>query len=206
LWTEKPLRLHDDSSSIRAWTCGWNLAPSPKVWTTDTEKTVERRLPGIPRSADPASDLHAQPEAGGRDAARKGRWASAARPPDDGSSVGASPAAGGPSAGGRGLHTTLVQLHDLPFDGPLFRALAATDEAFENLAAGRVPNPLTRRRLVKELLERDLTAEERCADPDEASPYVVRSCGWPSSPSWSGAEPPSLAGPRRELIRSPHSP
>ena len=38
------------------------------------EETVERRLPRIPRSVGPATDLHAQPEAGGRDAGSKRRW------------------------------------------------------------------------------------------------------------------------------------
>jgi hypothetical protein len=42
----------------------------------------------------------------------------------------------------------------------LSRALATTDEAFQNLAAGRVPNPLPLRRVVTEILERDLAAEE----------------------------------------------
>jgi hypothetical protein len=53
------------------------------------------------------------------------------------------------------------------------RALAATDEAFQNLAAGRVPNPLPLRRLVTELLERSLTSEELWADPGEAPAYAV---------------------------------
>jgi hypothetical protein len=56
----------------------------------------------------------------------------------------------------------------------LSRALAATDEAFQNLAAGRVPNPLPLRRLVTELLERDLSAEEMWAEPPgDAPPYAV---------------------------------
>jgi hypothetical protein len=56
----------------------------------------------------------------------------------------------------------------------LSRALAATDEAFQNLAAGRVPNPLPLRRLVTELLERDLGAEELWVDPPaDASPYAA---------------------------------
>lgn len=53
------------------------------------------------------------------------------------------------------------------------RAVAATDEAFQNLAAGRVPNPLPLRRLVTELLERDLAAEELWAEPPEAPPYAL---------------------------------
>lgn len=53
------------------------------------------------------------------------------------------------------------------------RALAATDEAFQNLAAGRVPNPLPLRRLVTELLERDLATEELWAERGEASPYAI---------------------------------
>jgi len=53
------------------------------------------------------------------------------------------------------------------------RALGATDEAFQNLAAGRVPNPLPLRRLVTELLERDLATEELWAEPGEAPPYAI---------------------------------
>lgn len=53
------------------------------------------------------------------------------------------------------------------------RALAATDEAFQNLAAGRVPNPLPLRRLVTELLERGAAIEELWVDPAEASPYAL---------------------------------
>jgi hypothetical protein len=53
------------------------------------------------------------------------------------------------------------------------RALAATDEAFQNLAAGRVPNPLPLRRLVTELLERDSRSEELWADPAEGPPYAL---------------------------------
>lgn len=48
------------------------------------------------------------------------------------------------------------------------RALAAIDEAIQNLFAGRVPNPLPLRRLVTELLESDLRAEELWADQGEA--------------------------------------
>jgi len=56
----------------------------------------------------------------------------------------------------------------------LARALAATDEAFQNLAAGRAPNPLPLRRLVAEILERDLSAEELWAEPPgEAPRYAV---------------------------------
>lgn len=40
------------------------------------------------------------------------------------------------------------------------RAVAAVDEAFQNLAAGRVPNPLPLRRIVTELLQRDLAEED----------------------------------------------
>jgi hypothetical protein len=54
----------------------------------------------------------------------------------------------------------------------LTRALAAADEAFQNLAAGRVPNPLPLRRLVTELLERDLTAEDLWGDLPEGSPLA----------------------------------
>jgi len=53
------------------------------------------------------------------------------------------------------------------------RALAAADEAFQNLAAGRVPNPLPLRRLVTELLERDPAGEQLWADPAEAPPYAL---------------------------------
>jgi HD domain len=52
------------------------------------------------------------------------------------------------------------------------RALVATDEAFQNLAAGRVPNPLPLRRVVAELLERDLAEEELWVEPEGASPYA----------------------------------
>jgi hypothetical protein len=55
----------------------------------------------------------------------------------------------------------------------LTRAIAATDEAFQNLAAGRVPNPLPLRRIVTELLERDASAEELWLDPPEAPPYAL---------------------------------
>jgi hypothetical protein len=47
----------------------------------------------------------------------------------------------------------------------LARALATTDEAFQNLAAGRVPNPLPLRRLVTELLERGFVNEDLWIDP-----------------------------------------
>jgi hypothetical protein len=53
------------------------------------------------------------------------------------------------------------------------RALTATDEAFQNLAAGRVPNPLPLRRLVTELLERDPSTEELWTEPAEAPPYAL---------------------------------
>jgi hypothetical protein len=62
----------------------------------------------------------------------------------------------------------LSERHDL-----VPRALAAIDEAFQNLAAGRVPNPLPLRRLVAELLERDLTDEELWHDPPNA-PALAR--------------------------------
>ena len=48
------------------------------------------------------------------------------------------------------------------------RALAAIDEAYQNLFAGRVPNPLPLRRVVTELLEADLAAEELWTDPPQA--------------------------------------
>jgi HD domain len=53
------------------------------------------------------------------------------------------------------------------------RALAAADEAFQNLAAGRVPNPLPLRRLVTELLERDPASEELWAEPPDAPAYAL---------------------------------
>jgi hypothetical protein len=53
------------------------------------------------------------------------------------------------------------------------RALAATDEAFQNLAAGRVPHPLPLRRLVTELLEQATAGEELWADTAEGPPYVL---------------------------------
>jgi hypothetical protein len=53
------------------------------------------------------------------------------------------------------------------------RALAAAEEAFQNLAAGRVPNPLPLRRLVTELIERGSAAEELWSDPAEAPPYAL---------------------------------
>ncbi|MCG6924324.1 MAG: hypothetical protein LJF30_03265 [Acidobacteria bacterium] len=54
----------------------------------------------------------------------------------------------------------------------LTRALAATDEAFQNLAAGRVPNPLPLRRIVTELLERDLGDPELWGDLPEGPPFA----------------------------------
>jgi hypothetical protein len=53
------------------------------------------------------------------------------------------------------------------------RALTATDEAFQNLAAGRVPNPLPLRRLVSELLERDPCSEELWAESEAAPPHAL---------------------------------
>ena len=53
------------------------------------------------------------------------------------------------------------------------RALAATDEAFQNLAAGRVPNPLPLRRIVAELLERDPASEDMWTEPAGAPPYAL---------------------------------
>jgi len=57
--------------------------------------------------------------------------------------------------------------------GFLSRALAATDEAFQNLAAGRVPNPLPLRRVVTELLERGVADEQLWADPDGVPPHAL---------------------------------
>ncbi len=54
----------------------------------------------------------------------------------------------------------------------LTRALAVTDEAFQNLAEGRVPNPLPLRRIVTELLERDLSAEELWGALPEGPPFA----------------------------------
>ena len=53
------------------------------------------------------------------------------------------------------------------------RVLAATDEAFGNLAAGRVPNPLPLRRIVSEILRRDLASEELWHEPADASPWAM---------------------------------
>ncbi len=61
----------------------------------------------------------------------------------------------------------VAERHDL-----IPRALSAIDEAFQNLAAGRVPNPLPLRRLVTELLERDLAAEELWEDPQGAPAFA----------------------------------
>jgi hypothetical protein len=55
----------------------------------------------------------------------------------------------------------------------LSRAIEVTDEAFQNLAAGRVPNPLPLRRVAAELLERDLGDEELWREPPGASPYAM---------------------------------
>lgn len=52
------------------------------------------------------------------------------------------------------------------------RALSATDEAFQNLAKGRVPNPLPLRRVVAEMLERGFAAEELWLDRPEAPAYA----------------------------------
>ncbi len=55
----------------------------------------------------------------------------------------------------------------------LERALTATDEAFQNLAAGRMPNPLPLRRLAAELIEQGLGAEELWVDPPDAPPFAL---------------------------------
>lgn len=52
------------------------------------------------------------------------------------------------------------------------RALAATDEAFQNLAAGRVPNPLPLRRVVTEMLEQGFFAEPLWLERAEAPGYA----------------------------------
>jgi hypothetical protein len=52
------------------------------------------------------------------------------------------------------------------------RAIAATDEAFQNLAKGRVPNPLPLRRIVTELLERGFGDEELWLDRRDAPAYA----------------------------------
>jgi hypothetical protein len=52
------------------------------------------------------------------------------------------------------------------------RALSATDEAFQNLAAGRVPNPLPMRRIVSEMLERGFAAEELWVERPDAPAYA----------------------------------
>ena len=53
------------------------------------------------------------------------------------------------------------------------RAVAAADEAFQNLGAGRVPNPLPLRRVVSELLRRDLGEEDLWIDPAGAPAHAV---------------------------------
>jgi len=53
------------------------------------------------------------------------------------------------------------------------RATAAVDEAFQNLAAGRVPNPLPLRRIVSELLRLDLRREELWFEPEAAPSHAV---------------------------------
>jgi hypothetical protein len=52
------------------------------------------------------------------------------------------------------------------------RALSATDEAFQNLAAGRVPNPLPLRRVVTEMLERGFADEELWLEREDAPAYA----------------------------------
>jgi hypothetical protein len=52
------------------------------------------------------------------------------------------------------------------------RALAAADEAFQNLASGRVPNPLPLRRIVTEMLERGFADEALWLDRPLAPPYA----------------------------------
>jgi hypothetical protein len=69
---------------------------------------------------------------------------------------------------GGGESDDAPERHDL-----IPRAIAAIDEAFQNLAAGRMPNPLPLRRLVTEMLEQDLAAEELWEDPTEA-PALAR--------------------------------
>jgi hypothetical protein len=53
------------------------------------------------------------------------------------------------------------------------RATAAVDEAFQNLAAGRVPHPLALRRIVAELLRLDLGAEGFWVDPVDAPSHAL---------------------------------
>jgi hypothetical protein len=60
------------------------------------EKAVERCLPGVPGSVDPASDLHAQPEAGRRGTGGKRRRASGPAFPTTASSLRRGAAGGGP--------------------------------------------------------------------------------------------------------------
>lgn len=53
------------------------------------------------------------------------------------------------------------------------RALAAADEAYQNLAAGRVPNPLPLRRLMSELVERGFASEALWLDPAGAPAFAL---------------------------------
>jgi hypothetical protein len=55
----------------------------------------------------------------------------------------------------------------------LTRAFAAIDEAFQNLAAGRVPNPLPLRRLIAELIEQGFQAEGLWLDPPQAPVFAL---------------------------------
>jgi hypothetical protein len=52
------------------------------------------------------------------------------------------------------------------------RALSATDEAFQNLAKGRVPNPLPLRRVATEMLERGFASEELWLEREDAPAYA----------------------------------
>ena len=83
-----------------------------------------------------------------------------------------------------GIHRFRVSGEKEPAQVRDARAVAASagslvDEAQENLAAGRMPNPLPLRRVVIEILEAGVGADALWDDPDGATPYAahtVRVC------------------------------
>jgi hypothetical protein len=66
-------------------------------------ETMQRRLARTPRLVDPATDLHAQTQAGGERRRPKGRRPVTVRPPDDRVESAGEPAAGGPVTGNQGF-------------------------------------------------------------------------------------------------------